>query len=432
MARFLVATVPVIGHVGPAVPIVRKLAERGHEIHWYTGSAFEKSVQEAGARYIPMMTAFDYSDLTKISKELTTERNALKGIAQLKFDVKRFFIDSAPAQVADCLELLRKTPADVLLVDPLFIGASWVHEKGGPPWAEYGVSVLMHQSLDVPPFGSGLTPGPPVIGKLRNRILNGLAKQFLFRELSSYANKLRLNMDLPKDPKGIFDVRSPFLHIAGTIPSFEYPRKDLPPQVHFVGPLLPAAPSGFIPPTWWSELGGEKQVVLVTQGTIATNQAELIRPALIALGGDDLLIVVTTGGQKLSEVDNLPANARVESFLPYAALLPYVDVMITNGGYGGVQFALSHGVPLIVAGKSEDKADVCARVEWAKVGINLKTKTPTSQQISSAVKKLLNDPTYRTNARALQAEMAQYEGAKMAVDLLEMLAMTGQPVLRSS
>lgn len=432
MARFLVATVPVIGHVGPAVPIVRKLVERGHDVRWYTGIAFKETVEAAGACFTPMATAFDYSDLEKIPPELASERSALRGIAQLKFDVKRFFIDSAPAQVADCLELLRETPTDVLLVDPLFIGGAWLHEKGGPPWAEYGVSVLMHQSMDVPPFGSGLTPGSPVMGRLRNRIFNLLAKRLLFRELSIHANTLRSNIGLPRDPKGIFDVRCPFLHIAGTVPSFEYPRRDLPPQVHFIGPLLPESPAGFVSPAWWGEMNGEKQVVLVTQGTVATEQSDLIEPALIALGNKDVLIVVTTGGKQASEMKNLPENVRVEPFLPYAALLPHVDVMVTNGGYGGVQFALAHGVPLVVAGKSEDKADVCARVEWAKVGINLRTKTPTPQQIGNAVKKVLDDPIYGANARGIQAEMAQYDGPNIAVDLLEKLASTGKPILRFS
>ena len=39
--------------------------------------------------------------------------------------------------------------------------------------------------------------------------------------------------------------------------------------------------------------------------------------------------------------------------------------MLTNGGYGGVQYALAHGVPLVVAGDTEDKPEVAARVEDA-------------------------------------------------------------------
>ena len=72
----------------------------------------------------------------------------------------------------------------------------------------------------------------------------------------------------------------------------------------------------------------------------------------------------------------LPANVRVERFIPHDRLLPHVDVMVTNGGYGGVQQALAHGVPLVVAGDSEDKPEVAARVHWSGAGVDLRTGRP--------------------------------------------------------
>ena len=32
---------------------------------------------------------------------------------------------------------------------------------------------------------------------------------------------------------------------------------------------------------------------------------------------------------------------------PWRALLPRVDVMVTNGGFGGVQFALANGAAIV-------------------------------------------------------------------------------------
>jgi UDP:flavonoid glycosyltransferase YjiC (YdhE family) len=59
--------------------------------------------------------------------------------------------------------------------------------------------------------------------------------------------------------------------------------------------------------------------------------------------------------------------------------------MVTNGGFNGVQSALSHGVPLVCAGKTEEKPEVCARVAWAGVGIDLKTQRPKPDQIKQAI-----------------------------------------------
>ena len=96
-----------------------------------------------------------------------------------------------------------------------------------------------------------------------------------------------------------------------------------------------------------------------------------------ALARDDVLVVATTGGPDPEPLRRgLPANVRLERFVPHDLLLPHVDVMVTNGGYGGVQQALANGVPLVVAGDSEDKPEVAARVQWSGTGINLHTGRP--------------------------------------------------------
>lgn len=93
--------------------------------------------------------------------------------------------------------------------------------------------------------------------------------------------------------------------------------------------------------------------------------------------------------------------------------------MITNGGYGGVQFALSHGVPLIVAGDSEDKPDVAARTAWSGAGINLKTGKPTPVAIRTAVDKILVTPSYTERARCLASEFAGLSARDIISDALE-------------
>ncbi|NTU78597.1 MAG: hypothetical protein HGA45_04200 [Chloroflexales bacterium] len=128
----------------------------------------------------------------------------------------------------------------------------------------------------------------------------------------------------------------------------------------------------------------------------------------------------------------LPANVRSVPFVPFGALLPHVDVMVTNGGYGGVQFALAHGVPLVVAGMSEEKPEIAARVAWSGAGINLKTRRPTPRQIRAAVRTALTDPRYRRSAERIRDDYARHNAPEAAGELLEQLAATGQPVLRQT
>jgi MGT family glycosyltransferase len=381
-----------------------------------------------------MVHSLDYSNSKNIPESWIKQRNSLHGLAQLKFDLKYFFINAAIGQVKDYANVLREFPADVLLADSFFLGASLVHEHSGLPWAQLGVSVLTTRSRDTALFGLKMQPSTSALGHLRNIGLNWLFQNVLFRDLLTYTNEVRASIGLPTSSTSFFDSVSPFLYLAGTVPEFEYPRSDLPLQVHFVGPLLSDPPSEFTPPFWWSDLQRDQPIVHVTQGTVATDPEQLIVPTLRALEQENVLVIATTGGQPIDTVKlhPIPKNARVELFIRHYYLLPHVDVMVTNGGYNGVQLALANGVPMLAAGQTEDKPEVCARIEWSGVGIHLKPKKPTPKQIKEAVQKLLSEPNYKTRAKYLQTQVSHYHAPTRSVELLESLARTKQPILRLS
>jgi MGT family glycosyltransferase len=214
--------------------------------------------------------------------------------------------------------------------------------------------------------------------------------------------------------------RIPTLMMQISTPVFEYPRRDQPSNLRFVGPMLPKPNPAFTPPAWWSDLNGAQPVVLVTQGTVAMNWKDLIIPAIEVLEHEDVLVVAVPFDTQAFGA--IPQNVRVEKFIPFEHLLPRVDVMITNAGYGGVQQALANGVPLVVAGATEEKMEVAARVEWSKSGINLRKKDPCPDDIRQAVREVLSNPMYRQNARRIQADFAKHDAPMEAVRLLEALA----------
>ena len=49
---------------------------------------------------------------------------------------------------------------------------------------------------------------------------------------------------------------------------------------------------------------------------------------------------------------------------------------VTNGGYTGVTTALHHGVPLVQAGSTEEKAEIGRRVAWSGVGVRIRWHAP--------------------------------------------------------
>jgi UDP:flavonoid glycosyltransferase YjiC (YdhE family) len=156
--------------------------------------------------------------------------------------------------------------------------------------------------------------------------------------------------------------------------------------------------------------------VHVTQGTLNVDPDDLIRPAFAALGRQPVSIVATTGRADAGDLPfRAPPNAYVAGLVDYAALLPRLDAMITNGGWGGVLAALSHGVPLIVAGGDLDKPEIAGRIAWAGAGIDLRTGTPEPAAILRAWRRLSTDPGYRDNAERLAGELRRHDGPREVV-----------------
>ena len=431
MSRFLVATYPSPGHVAPAAAIVGELAGRGHEVRWYTGRRFAEVVEESGARFCAMPDALDW-DYNNLNAAFPG-RAELRGLKQNQFDLVEIFVRPLREHLPALKALLEDEPADAFVSHSIFLGGGWLHEMGGPPNANLGDTCLSHPSKDAAPYGMGLAPRSGLVGHLRNRALNAISRSTVFAPVVKAAREVRAELGLPSVPlRGLEFGLSRYLHIQLCPPGFEYPRSDLPPHVHFVGAPVPTRPAEFAPPSWWPRLSESNRVVLVTQGTIATDPADLLAPCLEGLADNDVFVVATTGGSDPSLLGDPPPNAVVEKFVPYSALLPHVDVMVSNGGFGSVQLAVAHGVPMVVAGTSEDKKEVTAHVDWAGVGINLRTDRPSPRPIAEAVERVLSEPKFRERTIALQAQTAGTSPTKTAVDLLERLAVTSNDLSRMS
>lgn len=419
MARFLISTATVAGHVNPVIPISRKLVDRGHEVVWLSGRRFRGEIEATGAEFHPFPPEIDSSEMEIY--DFLPEWKKLEGIALAKYIV-RLSMDYSLPQLEAIDTVLARFPADALVSDPFVFGPYLKSEMGGPPSALISFTPLSLSSRDTAPYGLGLLPGKTPFTQIRNRLLNFFAERILFRDINMYANNARRELGLGplNGPfyRAAFEIPSLVMHTS--TPAFEYPRSDLPEHVHFIGPVLLEPSPAFEPPDWWPDLSGSEPVILVNQGTVAVDVNDLVVPTLAGLKDEQMLVIAVP--VKDGAPGELPENARAEPFIPFGNLLPYVDMMVTNGGYGGTQMALAHGIPLVVAGDTEDKMEVAARVEWAGAGINLRKKRPLPANVRDAVKEVLVNPSYRENARRIQADFARYDAPTRAAELLEALA----------
>jgi len=380
---------------------------RGHQVMLTTATAFQSAVEAAGVQFFPLKSAanFDFRDMAMLFPERTS---MIPGPEMMRFDYERVFIDTMLPQAETLMEIVASEAPNVIVADTFFCGTTPLFldpKRAGPPIVVCGITFLPLDRPDFAPTWLGL---PPARDSEERRKYNEIAKVFdqQFTEpVQSYANAKLASVGLPPVPVSFTQARVVLAdaYLQPTIPTFEYDFGDLPANLRFIGALPPPSHSESRP-TWWSDLDGTRKIVLVTQGTVANyDLSQLIEPTLKALANrDDLLVVATTGGRPVESITGpIPSNARLATFLPFDELLPKTDVLVTNGGYGTVTLALRAGVPIVSAGKTEDKAEISARVSWSGTGVDVGSNTPSADTIRSAVNEILTRPSYASRARSL-------------------------------
>jgi len=414
MTTFLLCANPLYGHVNPMLAIGRDLADRGDRVIVLTGSRFEAAAVARGLEFRSFQGAADFDERDPSS--FVPDAHRYRGLALSQYQVESTFIRPVPDQWRALTGVLESEAVDAVLIDSLFIGALPLLQRPTterPPVLVVGIGPFAQLSVDTPLANSRIPMAFGPLARLRNRLLNAAARWVFFARAQRRATRMLVEAGGRRPSGFILDFsRLPERYLQLGPREFEYERRDLSPNVRFVGALPPghAASAEARLPEWWDELADGRPVVHVTQGTLDNHDPSMvIRPTVDALADLDVHVVVSTGRAPVASVGPLPANARIAEFLPYDRLLPICDVMVTNGGYGGTMAALSAGVPLVVAGAAEDKPEVAARVQHFGVGIDLRTGRPTAEQVRAAVRRVLEDGSFRERAAAMRAAIARYD-----------------------
>ncbi len=421
--KILIGSTPATGHLNPLLAIADMAMAEGHDVVMLSGTAFRDRIVKSGARFHPLsgIADFDGRNIAGVVPEL---KDLPPGPDWLRVAIERIFLDRIPAQHRGLLEALGDFPADLIIGDDMFFGVLPMllgRRENRPAIVLCGTSFLHWERADRAPHFLGL---PPARTRAQFEAYAGIAREHAERvegPLSRKLDRVLNGLGLAPLSMTLFDsvVKLADTYLQLSVPSFEFPR-EMPASVRFIGSLPIIANQVPLPP-WASDLDGRRKVVLVTQGTVANHDfGLLVGPTLAALANEpDILVVATAGGRPVDAIPGpIPANARVADYLPFDWLLSKVDVMVTNGGYGTVNQALSFGVPIVAAGLTEDKADVNVRIAWSGAGIDLMTNEPTPGALLAAVRTALDTPHYRTCARRLASEFAAYDARAEVSEVL--------------
>lgn len=420
--KFLLHSHFPAGHAYPMQAIAQALVERGHEVVWLTNAGNQARVLATGAKFVATDKVQDEDDpLIKVKDT---------GIYRHAYHTQKTRLLS---QVSDYRSILKDFKTDVLLVDVFPNGAKTLKELGEIPlYATLGVIPMYSSSRSAPLPRSGDGPSASFFS---NKIFAW--KHFVNQWIHLSLN-LRPLLNAQRRKLGLKSIAwgeqyecfhySPCLHLQASSPTLEFHQilapESHPKSVSYIGPLVaPVSVSDCHLPEWWNDVVTHPRVIGITQGTFATDPTSLIMPTIRALLKEDnvLLVVITSHKDVLEKAFGNPPHVRITEWLPYHLLLPQVSILITNGGYGSITQALAHKIPLICAGQTEDKIDTAARVAWTGAGIDLKTDSPSSEQVHNAVHEIWDNDSYKKSAWILGNELNRLGGAEKACELLEAL-----------
>ncbi|MGW3998899.1 glycosyltransferase [Amycolatopsis sp. NPDC004772] len=167
-------------------------------------------------------------------------------------------------------------------------------------------------------------------------------------------------------------------------------------------------------PVGWSEPGElprgvldkRRPLVYLTLGT-AMGHAGVLTEAIAGLSGLDVDVLVATG-PSLPEgaLGEVPENVRLEAWVPQAALLPHVDLVVHHGGSGTTLGAFGAALPQLLLPQGADQFTNADAVLAAGVGDRLLGAEVTAEAVATKARHLLTDTAVRDAAQALATEVA--------------------------
>jgi len=390
--RVLFTTTGHAGHLLPLLPFAHAAADAGHDVLVVTQRSRVAEVERAGLDAAPVAES-DAAAWAPVQAMLRTQpldaanrRMLAEGFAGLMLD----------AALPDVLALAEAERPELIVRETFEFAGALAADRLGIPAARIALGLQRTETWAIAAAAPGLAAA-------RARI--GLAPD-------PHGDRLRRVACLTSTPAVL---EAPFT--AG-------------PRVHRFRAPQPAA----APPDPWP--GDPRPLVYLTLGSVAsslTYYPGFYRDAIAALAHLPLRLLVTVGhGTDVAALGPLPANVRVENWVPQGAVLAHAAAVVCHGGYGTTLGALAHAVPLVMLPLfSSDQWHNAERVAELGAGITLagvprgSVEPPGPDVLAAlpgAVGTVLADDAYRRAARGVAAAIAALPPAGRAADVLAGLA----------
>jgi MGT family glycosyltransferase len=308
---------------------------------------------------------------------------------------------------------LSTAPPHALVTDFAFLQAALAADALNIPYVAVYHSGLPFRGPLVPPFGSGLPIGETDSPRARRAAAR---ERLLLKTFDGAVNRARHRLGLaPMAPEMMRRPYSPWLNLILSDPAIEAPRDLGDAPVEFVGPCFAGRPPSGDPSFSLDLLKHDRRRVYVSLGTVFNNRPELFQTLMSALNQPDLQVIVSAGGAyETLRRSPIPANVSLFRSVPQTQLLPHLDVFVSHGGNNSTNEALAAGVPLLVLPIGGEQADNASRVVYLGAGLRADVRDLTPTTVSTQVRRLLTEPSFRQRARQCADQLAQTDSPRAA------------------
>ena len=428
-SRVLFTAWPFPGHLFPQIAVAHALRRQGHEVAFYTGA---EGVRIAGSEGFPCYPFRHVNEeaIDALMRRRPADPWRLTRLPRLAVLLKRWLLETVPQQIEDLEAVVAEWSPSVVATDPtLWAPILVLGEKHRLPVAVCSfVPACMVPGRDAPLFGPGLPRSRRRSGRVADAALRQLTR-VTGRLSTRTVNAIRRPHGLPPLTRSVTAHTGQMpLYLVPSAPEFDYERRDLPPSVQYVGPLLWNRPRIQPAPQWLEHIDSHGRCVHISEGTVHVGEPFLLKAAIDGLAELPIQVVATTGGNRSIEelrLTRIPDNLRIEQWISHTDLLPHVDVVVTTGGAGTVLAALAAGVPLVIVPTEWDKPEVAQRVVEAGAGLRLAPQRCTPARLRALVLEVLEQPRFREAARRLAHIFARQGGPERAAELLVALDRRG-------
>jgi UDP:flavonoid glycosyltransferase YjiC (YdhE family) len=392
--RILFTSPSAHGHVQPMIPLAVAAIEAGHDVRWATAAEAERLLAPFAIPLEPM----GLTQAERIAQygRRFPEGDHLVGEAKGEFMFPRLFGAVAATAMADGLhQLVSSWGPDVIVHDAAELAAPAVATAAGVPHAVHA-------------FGFAVPP---------SRVAAAVDLMAPVWD--------RLGVE-PPPFGGCFD----HLYIDIYPPSLQAPA-----LLAHVGRRVgrrpvsgDAAPGEALPASVAALVRSGRRLAYLTFGTVF-NVNETFADAVAGLAdeGLDLGVIVTVGPRGDADAFGpLPERVVVERYVPQSLLLPHVDVVASHTGSGTALATLALGIPQLCLPQAADQFRNAAAVVGAGAGLSLIGPEATSQAVTTATARLLDEPEHRGGAGRIAEEIATMPSAAEVVGELERLAAPGR------